>query len=116
MSPTDEIFELSYKIPSYDRDSKKTEEELKETPSNSLQIWREHYNSWKSNLKTQGAIRTQQQKHSEIRSIGTSSILVCLQHSGVTKDTLISIAETNYLNSCYRLAGLQLLEQIVALV
>lgn len=36
MDPKDEIFELSYKIPSYARDNKKDEEELKETPVESL--------------------------------------------------------------------------------
>ena len=51
MNPNQELFELSHKIPSYARDDNKDEEELKETPCDEPNLWREHYKTWKTNLK-----------------------------------------------------------------
>lgn len=51
MSPKEEIFELSYKIPSYVRDDIKDKDEIHETPDNEPKLWREHYKTWKANLK-----------------------------------------------------------------
>ena len=100
-----ELFELSYKIPSYARDYAKDESEVKTDVEEST-LWCQSYQEWKNNLKQTGAIRTHQQKISEVRQIGTSAILVCLQQTEITRESLLSIIETNFLNSCYRLAGL----------
>ena len=59
ISPKEQISELSYKIPSYARDDIKDEDELADLPENKANLWREHYKSWKSDLKKQGAIRSQ---------------------------------------------------------
>ena len=60
MSPKEEIFELSYKIPSYARDDVKDKDEIHETPGagDEPKLWREHYKTWKSNLKTSGTLRS----------------------------------------------------------
>ena len=60
-----------------DGQMKGDEEELEET-SNRGNLWREHYKAWKTDLKQQGTIRSQQEKLSEIRQVGTAAILVCL--------------------------------------
>lgn len=79
--------------------------------------WKDHYIRWKTGLYGEsGALRSRQQKVSEVRQIGTSAILVCLQHSEITDATLHKIVETNFLNSCYRLAGLRLLEFAMGLI
>ena len=57
LDPKQELFELSYKIPSYARDNAKDAEELAETQGikgNDKQssLWREHYTTWKTDLKT----------------------------------------------------------------
>lgn len=61
MNPKEQIFELSYKIPSYARDYVKDKDELEETPEEKANLWREHYKNWKTDLKNQGTIRNQQQ-------------------------------------------------------
>lgn len=60
LNPNQEIFELSYKIPSYARDDKKDLDEIAETDKSGVtsNVWREHYNSWKTSLKKQGTIRS----------------------------------------------------------
>ena len=69
INPSEDIYEgLSYKIPSYARDHKKDEEELKlqeevkQHPEQELSLWRQHYKNWNTNLKEQGMIRSEQQK------------------------------------------------------
>ena len=118
MNPNEKINEneLSYKIPSYARDYVKDKDEIEETPGNETNLWTEHYKQWKTDLKKQGMIRNQQEQHSKIRQVGTASIIVCMQHDEITADLLVNIVETYTLNSCYRLAGLQLLEFILLLI
>ena len=79
MKPSQEIFELPHKIPSYQRDDIKDEEELKETPGGiQFNVWREHYKTWKSQLKNQGTISSRQQQNNEIKQVGTAAVIVCL--------------------------------------
>jgi len=52
LDPKQELFELSYKIPSYARDNIKDVDEVAETEGNRSNLWREHYTTWKKDLKT----------------------------------------------------------------
>lgn len=51
-----------------------------------------------------------------MRQVGTAAIFVCLQHKEITAEKLLKIVETNFMNSCYRLMGLELLEFTLTLI
>ena len=55
LNPNQELFELSYKIPSYAREEGDKEEEEENdvsTPGDEKQAWAEHYKQWKTSMKS----------------------------------------------------------------